>query len=313
MTTIRRLAYAALLIGYTHTVFGAIVRITGSGLGCGNHWPDCNNQLWPSVGASSTVIIEYTHRILAATLVATVVALVVLSSRNREARPVRGPAWLALALVLTAAVVGAIVVKFDLADRLVVLHYGIAMLTLATLVAAVVRAGGFGAASLETGAASPRTYRGARIAAILAFIVVLFGAATANIPGAAQSCQGFPACRTILLHGAPLHTQLTHRILAFLLFFHVFALALGVKRRAEDGRIVLAARLAFAVIVLQILVAAALVELHLPPPLQSLHQAVGTLVWITIFAFASLARVGAGVGATADSVPARTPQPVAAS
>jgi heme a synthase len=313
MTTIRRLAYAALAIGYTHTVFGAIVRITGSGLGCGNHWPDCNSQLWPSVGASSTVLIEYTHRILAATLVATVVALVVLASRERDARPVRGPALLALALVLTAAIVGAIVVKFDLADRLVVLHYGIAMLTLATLVVAVVRAGGFGAANLEPGATSQRTYRAARIAAVMAFIVVLFGAATANIPGAAQSCQGFPVCRSILLHGAPLHTQLTHRVLAFLLFFHVFGVALGVRKRGEDSRIMLAARLAFAVIVLQLIVAAGLVELHLPPPLQSLHQAVGTLVWITIFAFATLARAGAGVGATSDTLPASARQPVTAS
>jgi heme A synthase len=315
MRTIRRLAYAALIIGFVHTVFGAIVRITGSGLGCGNHWPDCNSQLFPSVGVTSTVLIEYTHRLLAATLLATVIALVVLTSRDARARGVRGPARLALALVLTAAIVGAIVVKFDLASRLVVLHYGIAMLTLATLVAAVVRAGGFGASELVPAATTARTYRGARIAAVMAFIVVLFGAATANVPGAAQSCQGFPACRTILLHGAPLHTQITHRVLAFLLLFHVFGVALGTRKRETDRRIVLASQLAFSVIVLQVLVAAALVEMHLPPALQSLHQAVGTLVWVTIFTFAALARVGAGVDVdvapAADAVPVA--QPAAAS
>ena len=31
----------ALVIGFAQVVFGAIVRITGSGLGCGDHWPDC--------------------------------------------------------------------------------------------------------------------------------------------------------------------------------------------------------------------------------------------------------------------------------
>jgi heme A synthase len=311
MTTVRRLAYAALIIGYTHTVFGAIVRITGSGLGCGNHWPDCNSQLWPGIGARSTVLIEYTHRILAAALLATVLALVVLSSRNRDARPVRAPALTALGLVITAAVVGAIVVKFDLADRLVVLHYGIAMLTLATLVVAVIRAGGLGSSTLETGAASARTYRGAGLAAVLAFVVVLMGAATANVPGAAQSCIGFPTCRMALIHGTPLVTQMTHRVLAFLLLFHVFGVAFGVRKRHEDPRIVLASRLAFIVIVLQILVAAALVELRLPPPLQSLHQAVGTLVWITVFAFATLARAGAGLGVTSASL-SRAPEPVTA-
>ena len=79
MPTIRRLAYAALCIACVHVLFGAIVRITGSGLGCGNHWPDCNSQLFPSVGVTSTVLIEYTHRLLAATLLATVIGLVVLA------------------------------------------------------------------------------------------------------------------------------------------------------------------------------------------------------------------------------------------
>jgi heme A synthase len=184
------------------------------------------------------------------------------------------------------------------------------MLTLATLVVGLIRSGGLGAASLETGATSARTARAATVAAVLAFIVVLFGAATANVPGAAQSCVGFPICRLVLLRGTPLMTQLAHRALAFLLFLHVFGLAYSVKRRNEDPRIVLASRLAFAVIVLQIVVAAALVELRLPAPLQSLHQAVGTLVWITIFAFATLARVGAGVGETSPGLTGAAPQPV---
>jgi heme A synthase len=310
MTTLRRVAYAALFIGYTHTVFGAIVRITGSGLGCGNHWPDCNSRLVPGIGASTTVLIEYTHRLLAAALTVAVVVLFALAMREQQ-RTVRRPAGVALALVLTAAVIGATVVKYDLSDRLVVVHYGIAMLTLGALVVAAVRAGGFGAARLVPGTTSAKSYRGARIAALVAFVVVLFGAMTANIPGAAQSCQGFPACRSVLIHGAPLHTQLAHRILAFLLFFHVVGLAIAIRKRAEDRIVVLAAQLAFSVIVLQILVAASLVELHLPAPLQSLHQAVGTLVWITMVAFATLARVGAGLDAP-DAVPA-TARPVTAS
>jgi heme A synthase len=310
MTSLRRVAYAALFIGYTHTVFGAIVRITGSGLGCGNHWPDCNSRLVPGTGASATVLIEYTHRLLAAALTVAVVALFALATRDQQ-RAVRRPASVALALVVTAAIIGATVVKYDLSDRLVVVHYGIAMLTLGALAVAAVRAGGFGAAALVPGATSSKSYRGARIAAVLAFIVVLFGAMTANIPGAAQSCQGFPACRSILIHGAPLDTQLGHRILAFLLFFHVVGLAIAIRKRAEDRVVVLAAQLAFSVIVLQILVAASLVELHLPAPLQSLHQAVGTLVWITIVAFAMLTRVGAGLDA-GDAIPAAA-QPVVAS
>jgi heme A synthase len=314
-TTIRRVAYLALVIGFAHTVFGAIVRITGSGLGCGNHWPDCNNRLLPGAGADATVIIEYTHRVLAALLLAAIVALVALTSTRGEtagdtdaatgrARPVRTPAAIALGLGLTAALVGAVIVKLDLSNRyLIAVHYGIAMLLLATLVVAVVRAGGFGAGAIAPGAASEKTWRGARVAVGLAFVVVLFGALTANVPGAAESCQGFPACRVVLEGGVPLRIQVVHRVLAFLLFFHLFGLAIAVRKRGEDPRIALAARLTFFAIVLQVLVAASLVELHLPAPLQSLHQAMGTLVWVAVCAFAAVARRGAGPVTLAETVP----------
>ncbi len=61
-------------------------------------------------------------------------------------------------------------------------------------------------------------------------------------------------------------------------------------RRRESEPVVRASQVAAAVIVLQLIVAALLVELHLPPVLQSLHQAVGTLLWIAVFTFAALAR-----------------------
>jgi hypothetical protein len=45
----------------------------------------------------------------------------------------------------------------------------------------------------------------------------------------------------------------------------------------------------FGIILLQIAIAAILVSTHLPPILQSLHQAVGTLVWLAAFVTAGLA------------------------
>jgi heme A synthase len=46
---------------------------------------------------------------------------------------------------------------------------------------------------------------------------------------------------------------------------------------------------ALGVVVLQILVAAAMVEMNLPPTFRSMHQAVGTLLWITVVALTALA------------------------
>jgi heme A synthase len=53
---------------------------------------------------------------------------------------------------------------------------------------------------------------------------------------------------------------------------------------------VVAAGAAFGLAILQILIAAAMVEMNLPLVLRSLHQAAGTLVWLSICVFASLAR-----------------------
>jgi len=57
--------YAWLVLVYTLLVilWGAYVRATGSGAGCGGNWPLCNGQVVPRSPAAETVI-EYTHRLM---------------------------------------------------------------------------------------------------------------------------------------------------------------------------------------------------------------------------------------------------------
>src|SRR5947207_2749082 len=55
-----RLAWTAATFTYLLIILGAIVRITGSGLGCGEHWPLCNGKLLPlltgrAIGARSAI------------------------------------------------------------------------------------------------------------------------------------------------------------------------------------------------------------------------------------------------------------------
>jgi heme A synthase len=64
---------------------------------------------------------------------------------------------------------------------------------------------------------------------------------------------------------------------------------IAVTKRREARPIVRAAYVALGVVVIQLGVAAAMVELRLPPVLQSLHQVTGTLLWVAVFAFAALA------------------------
>lgn len=290
---LRWIAYIATGLAFAQIIFGAIVRITGSGMGCGDHWPTCQGYLIPPLERPD-LIIEVTHRYIASALILSILVLLVMAIGKRSARGVGGQGGvlrstlLAAGLVLVAAVFGGITVKLSLNPYIIVTHLAIAMTLIAVLSITVLRAGGWGFDGTEV--ASPRTYRAARAAVVLAFLVVVMGALTANVLGANASCQGFPWCTSVVTTGAPLYIQVVHRVLAFLLFFHMIGLAIGVQRRRESGLVRAAAWTALGAIVLQIIVAAGMVGMHLPPAWRSLHQAVGTLVWLSIFTLAALAK-----------------------
>jgi heme A synthase len=55
-------AWAMLVYLIGVILFGAWVRITGSGAGCGSHWPTCHGQIIPHSPSIETMI-EYTHRL----------------------------------------------------------------------------------------------------------------------------------------------------------------------------------------------------------------------------------------------------------
>ncbi len=295
MTAIRRLAYAALAIAYLQVVFGAVVRITNSGFGCGDHWPKCAGTWFPPLDRPD-LIIELTHRYLALSVTVAIGALLVAAFRRR-AEPAVGArggvlnaALLATTLVVTAALFGAVTVKMQLNPLLIVAHLTIAMALLATLAAAAMRAGGIGVASLD-GPPAPKSYAGARAGAVMAFAVLILGALTANLPGANVACLGFPLCDQLMSGaGGGAHIQLTHRVLAYLLALHVIGLSFSVAKRREQPALIVASRFALAAVLAQIAIAALLVLNHLPPELRSAHQAAGTLVWLSLFIFAALAR-----------------------
>ena len=67
-------------------------------------------------------------------------------------------------------------------------------------------------------------------------------------------------------------------------------LAIGVAKRGEGGVARPGSRMSLGIVIVQLMLAAALVEMHLPLALRSMHQAIGTMVWAVTFTFAVLAR-----------------------
>jgi heme A synthase len=260
------LAWSAAACTYLLIVLGAIVRITGSGMGCGDQWPLCNGRLFPPLNDIGTVI-EWSHRLVAALVSVLVLALAVygwwLDRRNVRPsdRPTVRPSYVALGLLIVQVLLGAITVKLELPAWSVVLHLGTAMLLLATLlIAAAGQVGAQHAAPLH----APLL--------LLTFVTVLFGALTANL-GAAAACGGFPLCNgQVWVTAGPLALiQWTHRLLAYSLT--IVAVVWAIRAPSRASFVVLA------LIVVQIGIGAATVLLGLPSGLQAAHVAVGTAVW----------------------------------
>ncbi len=93
--------------------WGTFVRATGSGAGCGNHWPLCNGEVLPRSPTMATVI-EYMHRVTGALGGLPVLLQVYFARRAFPAgHPVRPLAWLTLLLFAVEGAVGAGLVKFE--------------------------------------------------------------------------------------------------------------------------------------------------------------------------------------------------------
>jgi len=305
LPALRRFSYAALFVAFTHLVFGAIVRISGSGMGCGDHWPLCYGRLFPPMNRPDLVV-EWTHRLLASILLLTVATFAVVAWRSRHEPRVGGrggvlrAVLLALGAVFAAAILGAVTVKLGNTPYATVAHWLLAMTLFATLGAAAIRAGALGGSAASIQQVSSRVVRAANAAAVLAFLTVGLGGLTAKLPNAAIACRSFPLCGADPDAGAQaVHVQLTHRVLAVLLLLHLIGVVAGLMRRRDESRIVArAAVVALGLVILQLTVAGSMVLLHLPPFLRSLHEAVGVSVWLGTFTYAYLARI------------ARSPTPV---
>lgn len=106
-------SYAVLAYTLAVVLWGAFVRATGSGAGCGDHWPQCNGQVIPRAPTVATVI-EYTHRVTSGLALVLAVVLCVWGLRaHAKGHPVRRAAVLQLVFMLTEAAVGAGLVLFQ--------------------------------------------------------------------------------------------------------------------------------------------------------------------------------------------------------
>lgn len=114
MTRLARYSWGVLVYHLAVIAWGAYVRATGSGAGCGAHWPLCNGEVIPQ-SPSAEMLAEFSHRLTSGLALVAVVVLAAWTWRAcGKGHPARRGAGWSLFFVLTEAGVGAALVLFRL-------------------------------------------------------------------------------------------------------------------------------------------------------------------------------------------------------
>jgi len=108
-----RYAWAVLAYNLLVILWGAYVRATGSGAGCGSHWPLCNGMVIPRAPQIETIV-EFVHRLSSGAALLAVLGLLIWALRvYAPGSIIRRGAWLSSVFILTEALLGAGLVLFE--------------------------------------------------------------------------------------------------------------------------------------------------------------------------------------------------------
>ena len=282
-----RFAWGVLAYNVAVILWGALVRATGSGAGCGGHWPLCNGDVLPDVSKIGTVI-ELTHRVMSGVALLLVAAMFLWAwktfAQGHAAR--RWAAW-SLVFILTEALLGASLVLLGHVARnesvgrvySLGLHLVNTFLLLASLALAA-RAATRKIAKFSLALSWP----------LLALVLLAIAGAITALGDTL-----FPA--HTLAEGMRNDFSSTASFLIRLRIIHpILALAAGVvialiaipefkRHRAPLAGWLLALFLA------QIAAGAASILLQAPLPLQLLHLLIADALWITLVLFTAEAAV----------------------
>lgn len=116
MTQKRFTTYAWIVLAYLLAIilWGAYVRATGSGAGCGSHWPLCNGEIIPRSPQTETLV-EFTHRLTSGFSGVLVLIMLVWAFRTYPSgHLVRRGAVLSTVFIIIEGLIGAGLVRFEL-------------------------------------------------------------------------------------------------------------------------------------------------------------------------------------------------------
>ena len=303
----RVLAWVTVASVYAMLVLGGVVRVTESGLGCGDDWPLCAGQWLPPL--ESKAIIEYAHRVAASFLVGPLIVATFIGAwlRYRREPWIIWPAAIAVVLVIIQALLGGLTVTTELSGHVVMTHLAVAELTLAccVLLAVMAQRGGMrdGPASWTTG--KMRLFPALSLAAAVAlFLILLSGSYLTNSesataiapPTAIYACQTWPLCANewggVFPGGKFAMIHMAHRYVALVAgLFIIYALHLGFRGRTQPPVIRWLSMAALALFAAQVLAGAGVIWAGFGNDVEvrALHLALASGVWGVMAALVTFA------------------------
>ena len=322
MTRFQRLAAATVVTTFLLVTIGVIVRATESGVACPT-WPGCfPGQFLPGLDADYHVWLEWIHRTVAALigfLILGMAALAIIDHRDR--RSLVWPSVLAVGLVGFQAYLGRETVRLGNSGESVTAHLAAAMSLVGILVFLLVRASY--PARIPTRGASQRFTLLAVFAAVSMFVLLLFGSnVTARNAGVIfldwplMNGGLFPFAKDTPADLAALFaTHALHRYVAGVVLLILVGVAVAARRRSPRvHRLTSIADGILGLYLIQVVVGGLQVLTLLSGWSQTLHVALGTLIWGASVALATTAYYGARLepgpaGQASDAGPSDTSDP----
>jgi heme A synthase len=291
----------SLLTGYTVLVilWGAFVRATGSGAGCGSHWPLCNGEVVPRDPSVETLI-EFSHRLSSGLLGVFVFAFVVFAFRlYPRGHAVRRGAIATLVLVLAEALIGAGLVRFewvaddDSVERVFVMAFHLVNTFL--LLGALSLTGWFAIGNRRLGRGRRRVIPALGAAAVSLLLVGSSGAITALGDTLVLSAGLTPEQSPVVAQ--LVRSRFYHPSLAIAAFALVSAVVLFLGRGNGSHRVNVGAgsssiplgNLVVTLFAAQLAIGAWNVYWKAPVALQLLHLALSNAIWIAFVVFGAFA------------------------
>jgi heme A synthase len=305
----RRLAVWTAVFTYLLIIWGGIVRVTGSGNGCGttDQWPLCHGSLLPAWQLNT--LIEFTHRWLASVdTILVVVLTVAVWVWHRHQRKILVGTTIAAALFVVQIALGAITVETNLPGGVVMLHLANALLLFAVLIYVAVVATTVGTARLSPGfgSAANASLKVPVVIAVVATYVVALSGAFLVATNSTGGCSSWPLCGSGFSIPTTQSTTINvaHRVIAGVVVLMLGGLMAVIrKRRSGDRAVAIGTMAVNLLLVLQVAAGALDAIFNLPAGLSALHIALASLLWGAVVAVALLSLQVVGETSRQPAVP----------